>query len=339
MTDMPAARVATVTHVRSPDRLPEEAYRQVLAQIAELSPVVQALPPTAALRRTERSAPLPRRQRGRPPHRPDTARAHPDPPWLRPAHRYGPNISVAAPASAQVPEPGGVLVVAPDQAAAWLAGLPVEALHGIGPRQAGVLHDYGIHTVVLLAAVPAETVQRLLGGRAGRQARERARGIAPPRRGPLPARLRERAVHLRTAHAGRRRRPSRPARTRRPPRSDAAPPRTVAPGPDAAPGLRLDRPLEQDVPPAPAVRTRRRPTHGRLPPHGRRRTAAGTPDRAPATGEELRDTDTDTDTVAQQITLDHSREARLVAEAAIDRVRHKFGAQVIGPAAAFRAAS
>jgi len=180
MTDMPAARVATVTHVRSPDRLPEEAYRQVLAQIAELSPVVQALPPTAALRRTERSAPLPRRQRGRPPHLSDTARAHPDPPWLRPAHRYGPNISVAAPASAQVPEPGGVLVVAPDQAAAWLAGLPVEALHGIGPRQAGVLHDYGIHTVVLLAAVPAETVQRLLGGRAGRQARERARGIAPP---------------------------------------------------------------------------------------------------------------------------------------------------------------
>ncbi|MGQ4420627.1 hypothetical protein ACN6LA_000837 [Streptomyces sp. SAS_269] len=70
--------------------------------------------------------------------------------------------------------------MAPDQAAAWLAGLPVEALHGIRPRQAGVLHDYGIHTVVLLAAVPAETVQRLLGGRAGRQARERARGIAPP---------------------------------------------------------------------------------------------------------------------------------------------------------------
>ncbi|MFD5570705.1 hypothetical protein ACFWJA_46590, partial [Streptomyces cadmiisoli] len=36
-------------HVRCPDRLPEESYRQVLELLAELSPVVQALPPTAAL--------------------------------------------------------------------------------------------------------------------------------------------------------------------------------------------------------------------------------------------------------------------------------------------------
>ncbi|EFF88713.1 conserved hypothetical protein [Streptomyces sp. e14] len=35
-------------HVRCPDRLPEEAYRQVLGQLDGLSPVVQALPPTAA---------------------------------------------------------------------------------------------------------------------------------------------------------------------------------------------------------------------------------------------------------------------------------------------------
>ncbi|MFB9483532.1 hypothetical protein ACFFSH_29700 [Streptomyces filamentosus] len=31
----------------------------------------------------------------------------------------------------------------------------MEALHG-GPRQAGVLHDYGSHTAGLLAAVPAQ---------------------------------------------------------------------------------------------------------------------------------------------------------------------------------------
>lgn len=36
-------------HVRCPDRLPEETYRQVLEQLADLSPVVQALPPSAAL--------------------------------------------------------------------------------------------------------------------------------------------------------------------------------------------------------------------------------------------------------------------------------------------------
>ena len=42
-------RVPTVMHVRCPDRLREEVYRQVLELLAGLSPVVQALPPTAAL--------------------------------------------------------------------------------------------------------------------------------------------------------------------------------------------------------------------------------------------------------------------------------------------------
>ncbi|MEU4617418.1 hypothetical protein [Streptomyces umbrinus] len=42
-------RVSSVLHVRCPDRLPEETYRQVLELLADLSPVVQALPPTAAL--------------------------------------------------------------------------------------------------------------------------------------------------------------------------------------------------------------------------------------------------------------------------------------------------
>jgi DNA polymerase IV len=39
----------SVMHVRCPDRLPEETYRQVLELLASLSPVVQALPPSAAL--------------------------------------------------------------------------------------------------------------------------------------------------------------------------------------------------------------------------------------------------------------------------------------------------
>ncbi|MFK0026027.1 hypothetical protein [Streptomyces sp. NPDC090798] len=53
------------------------------------------------------------------------------------------------------------------------------ALHGIGPRQAQDLRNFGVHCVGLLAAVPLATVQRLLGGRAGRQAADRARGIDP----------------------------------------------------------------------------------------------------------------------------------------------------------------
>ncbi|MFE9446178.1 hypothetical protein ACFYO2_46420 [Streptomyces sp. NPDC006602] len=58
----------------------------------------------------------------------------------------------------------------------WPVG---RALHGIGPRQAAVLRDYGIHSIGLLATAAPETVQRLLGGRAGRQAADRARGIDP----------------------------------------------------------------------------------------------------------------------------------------------------------------
>ncbi|MEV3970190.1 hypothetical protein AB0K68_18885 [Streptomyces sp. NPDC050698] len=47
----------------------------------------------------------------------------------------------------------------------------------------------------------------------------------------------------------------------------------------------------------------------------------------------------DADQVAQQISLDTAREACLVAEAAVDRVRDTYGAGVMGPAAAFRHAS
>lgn len=47
----------------------------------------------------------------------------------------------------------------------------------------------------------------------------------------------------------------------------------------------------------------------------------------------------DADQVAQQISLDHGREARLVAEAAMDRVRDKFGPGAIGPAAVIHRAS
>ncbi|MFE9679491.1 hypothetical protein ACFYO5_36205 [Streptomyces sp. NPDC006259] len=89
----------------------------------------------------------------------------------------GPSITVAATASAQIQPPGGVVAIDPGQAAQWLAPLPVDALHGIGPRQADALRDYGIHTVGLLAAGDPATVQRLLGGRAGRLAADRARGM------------------------------------------------------------------------------------------------------------------------------------------------------------------
>ncbi|MFD7305273.1 hypothetical protein ACFV83_30830 [Streptomyces pharetrae] len=47
----------------------------------------------------------------------------------------------------------------------------------------------------------------------------------------------------------------------------------------------------------------------------------------------------DADRVAQQISLDDTREDRLRAEQAMDRIRDKFGPHAIGPAAVFRRAS
>ncbi|MFJ4980337.1 hypothetical protein ACIP6X_34305 [Streptomyces coeruleorubidus] len=173
----PARAGATVMHVRCPDRLPEETYQQVLGQLAELSPVVQALPPSAALVELKGALRY---------HGSDTRHLG-EMLRVRTLSRLGvdvrvgigPTITVAATASAQIDPPGGVLAIAPDQVTEWLGPLPVDALHGIGPRQADTLRDYGIHSVGLLAAVPAATVQRLLGGRAGRLAADRARGIDP----------------------------------------------------------------------------------------------------------------------------------------------------------------
>ncbi|MEU0042800.1 DinB/UmuC family translesion DNA polymerase [Streptomyces werraensis] len=146
-----------------------------------LSPVVQALQPTVAL--VELKGAL--RYHGLETHRLGEVLR------VRTLSRLGvdvrvglrPSITIAATASAQVPLPGGALTVAPDDMTDWLAPLLVEALHGIGPRQAGALHAYGIHTVGLLAAVSPETVQRLLG-REGRTARRRP---GPRPRPPAPS--------------------------------------------------------------------------------------------------------------------------------------------------------
>ncbi|MEV6057722.1 hypothetical protein [Streptomyces sp. NPDC052107] len=64
--------------------------------------------------------------------------------------------------------------------------------------------------------------------------------------------------------------------------------------------------------------------------------------RARLTGIALKGEDLiDADQVTQQISLDAERESRLVAEAAMDRIRAKFGPHTVGPAATapFRRAS
>jgi hypothetical protein len=61
----------------------------------------------------------------------------------------------------------------------WSEPLPVDILHGTGPRRDATLREDGVHSVGLFAAVSAATVQRLLAGRAGRLAADLRAASAP----------------------------------------------------------------------------------------------------------------------------------------------------------------
>ncbi|MFF4539982.1 hypothetical protein [Streptomyces aureus] len=319
--------MASVMHVRCPDRLGEDLYRQVLEQMAELSPVVQALPPTAALMELKGALRY---------HGTDAARLG-EVLRVRTISRLGvdirvgvgPSITVAATASGRVAGPGGVLAVTPDEAARWLGPLPVEALHGIGPRQAEVLRDYGVHDIGLLAALPPETVQRLLGGRAGRQAADRARGIDPrpvtPRTLPATASV-HRAFPRHTLDGAAVRAALLDAvvtlahHLRR--RGQAA--RGLTLTLRFAGGTTWDK--TRRLTEASAHDDDLRTTAYRL------IDAAGL-QRGRITGITLKAEDLiASGRVAEQISLDRAREARLVAEEVSDRIRAKFGPAAIRPA-------
>ncbi|MFF7987039.1 hypothetical protein ACFZDK_49535 [Streptomyces sp. NPDC007901] len=329
-----AGRAATVMHVRCPQRVREETYRQVLELLADLSAVVQALPPAAALVELKGAV----RYHGADGRRlAEVAR-------LRSVARLGVDLqigvasswTVAATASAQAPVSGGIVAVAPENTVQWLGVLEVEALHGIGPRHAAVLRRYGIDTVARLAALPTGTVQQILGARAGRIASERARGWDPRPVTPaaLPvsasvrarferdlldgaevrARLLELVVRLGVTLRG---------------RGQAA--RAVTLTLHFAGGARWEK----------SRRLREPSAH-----EDDLRTAvfqlmdAAGLQRGRLRGIVLKGDDAvAADAVAEQLSLDPRREARLVMEEAADRVRAKFGPHAIGPAGATRRAS
>jgi DNA polymerase IV len=76
-------------------------------------------------------------------------------------------------------KPGGLLVVVPGQEAAFLAGLDVRRLPGVGPKAEARLHAGGVETVGALAALGDDDLRRLLPGSVGRVLRDRANGIDP----------------------------------------------------------------------------------------------------------------------------------------------------------------
>jgi len=74
-----------------------------------------------------------------------------------------------------VGKPGGLIVVPSGQEAAFLAGLPVAMLWGVGPKSQAELERAGVRTIGELAGLPAEAIQSLFGEH-GIELAARARG-------------------------------------------------------------------------------------------------------------------------------------------------------------------
>ncbi|MEU3629130.1 DNA polymerase Y family protein [Streptomyces fradiae] len=174
---------SVIMHVRCRPDIEPETYRQVLALLEDVSPVVQPIPPAAAVvqvggaLRVHRADPGALAQRTR----------------VR-ALLQGVDIRIgvastwatAATASARTGS-SGVLWL-PDERAehAFLAGLDVSALYGVGAATAETFRRYGLHTVGAVAAQPEDVVCRLVG-KQGRVLRDRTRGA--DRRAVTPHRL------------------------------------------------------------------------------------------------------------------------------------------------------
>ncbi|MET7641608.1 hypothetical protein [Streptomyces sp. NPDC005438] len=82
--------------------------------------------------------------------------------------------------------PGGVRHVpdTPGAVTGFLNPKPVADLHGVGPRTAHTLCEYGLDRIGKVAETSEATLRRILGARTGRLVHERARGIDPTRVAP-----------------------------------------------------------------------------------------------------------------------------------------------------------
>ena len=86
-----------------------------------------------------------------------------------------PNMSTAKVASDH-DKPDGLVVVRPDEVRAFLAPLPVDELHGVGPVTADLLADLGVETADDLAGMDLAALEAELGSR-GQAIHRHARGV------------------------------------------------------------------------------------------------------------------------------------------------------------------
>ncbi|QOC25403.1 DNA polymerase IV [Microbacterium hominis] len=76
-------------------------------------------------------------------------------------------------------KPDGLLIVSEPDTAAFLAGLPVSALWGVGPKAAEALESRGLRTVSDILAAPRGVLDRALGAAGGERIWQLAHGIDP----------------------------------------------------------------------------------------------------------------------------------------------------------------
>jgi DNA polymerase IV len=155
---------------------PGADYPALLDLLGSVTPVVEALPPDAALLDVRGAV----RYFGRGPEGlAELVR-------VRALARYGTVCTVGvgpnrllATMAAQAGPPDAVRVVPddPEAVAAFLRPRPAAALDGVGPATAQTLVRHGLHTIGDVADTPLATLQRLLGAAAGRRLLDRAQGV------------------------------------------------------------------------------------------------------------------------------------------------------------------
>ncbi|MGW4031007.1 DNA polymerase Y family protein [Streptomyces sp. NPDC004838] len=169
---------ASRTGASRPGIRAEQDYRPLLGLLGEITPVVQAVPPDAALADVSGARRYFRRDAG------DLAALV----RMRAAAVYGVDCTIGvgpnpllARIAAQSGPPGAIRTAPtdPDAIAAYLAPLPVAALPGVGPATVRTLAPYGLHTIGDIGRLPPLTLQRILGAPTGRRLQQYAHGIDP----------------------------------------------------------------------------------------------------------------------------------------------------------------
>jgi DNA polymerase-4 len=168
----------SILYIHFHDLRDEQLYSSLLALLAEYTPLVQALPPDAALADVSGSlryfgtdaTALAERIRAR------TGGLY----GLRSTVGVASNPLLARMVAADGP-PSAVRTLPDDidTVTDFLTEKPTAALQGVGPATARTLSSYGLDSVGRIAAAPLGTLQRILGVAAGRNLHDAARGLDP----------------------------------------------------------------------------------------------------------------------------------------------------------------